>query len=87
MEPKEYIERQTLDRLSAENPSTKDLGDGIRMLYSRLWSKEELTNLIAQTHHRLCAKCTKNDDRGWYQKVIWALITAGCTALAYFCKN
>ena len=89
MEPKEYIEKQTIERLNAENPSAKDLADGILGLYMRLWSKEDLVELIKNTHQALCTNCPKaeNESSNWYQKVIWALVTAVAGALGYFIKQ
>lgn len=95
LEPKEYLERKTLDRLDAPDPSNKDLADALKMIYGRLWSKDELTALIVQTHHALCSKCDKVQtcrtvggvDVKWACGIISTLVGAVCAALAYFIKT
>ena len=59
LEPKEYFERRALERLDGENPTIKDLAEGLKMLYGRLWSKEELVALITATHNGLCMECPR----------------------------
>ena len=98
MDPKEYLEKKTLDRLDAADPSNKDLADALKMIYGRLWSKDELTALIVQTHHALCSKCDKVQtckgtatiagiDAKWACGLITTLVSAVCAALAYFIKT
>lgn len=101
MEPKEYLEQQTLSRLAADNPSIKDVAEGVKMIYSRLWSKDEITALIVQTHTALCVECPHvkkqgikdfqytdaKEDKKWYQKVIWLLLTTAGAVVGYFIKN
>ena len=92
MEPKDYLEQRTLDRLDAADPTAKDLADGIKLLYGRLWTRDDLVALIVQEHNELCSKCVHHpheaiNDTRWYQKLIWALAAARCTVIGWFCKQ
>lgn len=59
MEPKDIIDRQTLERLNKPNPSSKDLADGIKLIASKLWSKDEMTDFIDSRHAELCSRCPR----------------------------
>ena len=56
---KEYVEHKIIDRLAGENPSLKDVADGVRMIYSSLWGKEQLDDHIREIHNGLCANCSR----------------------------
>ena len=76
---KEYVEHTIIDRLAGENPSLKDVADGVRMIYSSLWGKEQLDEHIREIHNGLCAACTKRanpTDRAmkWAGWIILALV-------------
>lgn len=59
LEPKEFLEKRTLERLDSNDPTMQDLANGIKMLLARLWTKEELDAQIIATHNRLCMSCPR----------------------------
>ena len=57
MEPKDQLERQAIERLDGKNPSIKDVADAVKVIYWRLWSKDDLDEIIADKHRELCEQC------------------------------
>lgn len=53
----EYLDEKTLDRLNADEPSNRDLADGIKLILRKLWSKDDIKDLITERHKELCAEC------------------------------
>lgn len=58
-EPKEMLERETIERLGKPEPTLKDLADNMKLLYNKIWSKEELEEYIKAVHVQLCENCTR----------------------------
>lgn len=76
---KEYVEHKIIDRLAGENPSLKDVADGVRMIYSSLWGKNELDAHIKEIHNGLCVNCSRKAKPAdcvikWAGWVILALV-------------
>lgn len=90
MEAKEIIEQQTLARLDKEEPTAKDLADGIKLLAGKMWSKEEMTAFIDARHNALCASCkhykpkaeAKEDAPETITAKLVAIVGGACAALA-----
>ena len=57
MEPKDQLERQAIERLDGKNPSIKNVADAVKVIYWRLWSKDDLDEIIADKHRELCEQC------------------------------
>lgn len=53
----EYLDEKTLDRLNADEPSNRDLADGIKLILRKLWSEDDIKELITDRHKELCAEC------------------------------
>ena len=53
----EYLDEKTLDRLNTDEPSNRDLADGIKLILRKLWSEDDITALIDERHKELCAEC------------------------------
>lgn len=53
----EYLDEKTLDRLNADEPSNRDLADGIKLILRKLWSEDDIKELITERHKELCAEC------------------------------
>ena len=78
---KEYVEHRIIDRLAGENPSLKDVADGVRMIYSSLWEKSALDQHIKEVHNSLCLKCPHRKKGGKMSGKLIALISALVTAV------
>jgi len=94
MEPKDYLERKALDRLAGKNPTNADIAEVVKLIYQRMWSKDELTAFIVQTHQTLCSRCPKTShekiygiDAKWFCGIISTLVTAVTAALIYFVNS
>lgn len=48
MDPKDYLDKQTLDGLNEEEPSNRALAEGIKFIIRKLWSEKELNTLIGE---------------------------------------
>ena len=57
MDPKDYLDKQTLDGLNEEEPSNRALADGIKFIIRKLWSEKDLDQLIDARHKELCEQC------------------------------
>lgn len=53
----DYLDEKTIDGLNAEEPSTRALADGIKLILRKLWSREDLEELIDKRHNQLCENC------------------------------
>ena len=57
MDPKDYLDKQTLDGLNEEEPSNRALAEGIKFIIRKLWSEKELNTIIDARHRELCEQC------------------------------
>lgn len=57
MDPKDYLDKQTLDGLNEEEPSNRALAEGIKFIIRKLWSEKELNTMIDARHRELCEQC------------------------------
>ena len=57
MDPKDYLDKQTLDGLNEEEPSNRALAEGIKFIIRKLWSEKELNQMIDARHRELCEQC------------------------------
>ncbi len=53
----DYLDEKTIDGLNAEEPSTRALAEGIKLILRKLWSREDLEELIDKRHKQLCENC------------------------------
>lgn len=57
MDPKDYLDKQTLDGLNEKDPSNRALAEGIKFIIRKLWSEKELNTMIDARHRELCEQC------------------------------
>lgn len=53
----EYMDEKTLDGLNKDEPSNRELADGLKLIIRKLWSREELDEIIENKHRELCEHC------------------------------
>lgn len=53
----DYLDEKTLDGLNKDEPSNRELADGLKLIIRKLWSREELDDIIAEKHRELCEHC------------------------------
>lgn len=53
----DYLDEKTLDGLNKDEPSNRELADGLKLILRKLWSKEELDEMIENKHRELCEHC------------------------------
>lgn len=76
---REWVEHQTLAKLDAQEPTNKDLAEGIKMIYASLWDKKALDKHIRDIHNSLCADCSQKQGKKdvllkWSGWIILALL-------------
>lgn len=88
VEAKDYLDQQTINRLDADEPSTKDIADGVKLLIRKMWSKEELGEFVEKKHDELCKRCPLrvqsggNGDRDGISLKLVAIIGSLCGAIS-----
>lgn len=53
----DYLDEKTLDGLNKDEPSNRELADGLKLILRKLWSREELDEIIENKHRELCEHC------------------------------
>ena len=53
----DYLDEKTLDGLNKDEPSNRELADGIKLILRKLWSEEDMNQLIERKHKELCENC------------------------------
>ena len=53
----DYLDEKTLDGLNKDEPSNRELADGIKLILRKLWSEEDMKQLIERKHKGLCEHC------------------------------
>ena len=53
----DYLDEKTLDGLNKDEPSNRELADGIKLILRKLWSEEDMNQLIERKHKELCELC------------------------------
>ena len=56
-EPKDILEEGIISRLNGENPSNRDIAEGVKYVIMKLWSEEQLNGIIDRRHKELCERC------------------------------
>lgn len=56
-EPKDILEEGIIGRLNGENPSNRDIAEGVKYVIMKLWSEEQLNGIIDRRHKELCERC------------------------------
>lgn len=53
----DYLDEKTLDGLNKDEPSNRELADGIKLILRKLWSEDDMNQLIERKHKELCEHC------------------------------
>lgn len=53
----DYLDEKTIDGLNAEEPSMRALAEGVKLILRKLWSREDLEELIDNRHNQRCENC------------------------------
>ena len=53
----DYLDEKTLDGLNKDEPSNRELAEGIKLILRKLWSEEDINSLIDKRHKALCDEC------------------------------
>ena len=53
----DYLDERTLDGLNKDEPSNRELADGIKLILRKLWSEDDMNGLIDRRHWELCENC------------------------------
>ena len=53
----DYLDEKTLDGLNKDEPSNRELADGIKLILRKLWSEDDMNQLIDKRHRELCENC------------------------------
>ena len=56
-EPKDILEEGIISRLNGDNPSNRDIAEGVKYVIMKLWSEEQLHSIIDRRHKELCEHC------------------------------
>ena len=56
-EPKDILDENVIERLNAQNPTNRDIAEGLKLVIRRLWSEERLRELIKEEHRQMCEGC------------------------------
>ena len=56
-EPKDILEEGIIGRLNGENPSNRDIAEGVKYVIMKLWSEDQLNDIIDRRHKELCEHC------------------------------
>lgn len=56
-EPKDILEEGIIGRLNGENPSNRDIAEGVKYVIMKLWSEDQLNSIIDRRHKELCERC------------------------------
>lgn len=56
-EPKDILEEGIISRLNGDNPSNRDIAEGVKYVIMKLWSEEQLNSIIDRRHKELCERC------------------------------
>ena len=56
-EPKDILEEGIIGRLNRENPSNRDIAEGVKYVIMKLWSEDQLNSIIDRRHKELCERC------------------------------
>ncbi|MBQ8124659.1 MAG: hypothetical protein IJ173_02110 [Kiritimatiellae bacterium] len=93
MDPKEELEKRAIARLDGEDPSNRDLADGVKVIIGRLWTKEDLREFVQHEQAAFCANCTRVKGarvslrERWAMGIITTLVGTLCAALGYYIKS
>lgn len=63
-EPKDILDENVIERLNAEDPTNRDIAEGLKLVIRMLWSEERLREVVREEHRQLCESCefrTKSD--------------------------
>ena len=92
IEPKDELDRRTIERLDRPEPTNRDLADGLKLVLNRLWSKEDLRDFVQREQAIICEHCEKVKQAGlssrekWFMGVTGTLIATLCGVIGYFIK-
>ena len=56
-EPKDILEEGIISRLNGDNPSNRDIAEGVKYVIMKLWSEDQLNDIIDRRHKELCEHC------------------------------
>ena len=56
-EPKDILEEGIISRLNGDNPTNRDIAEGVKYVIMKLWSEDQLNDIIDRRHKELCERC------------------------------